>query len=154
MLTKGRPKNTDDHHEFLTVFLKPTYAEKQFREAVQGEKEFSDIVSVSDEAFAKLLMINSWSMWEDINRIHENKFRSEKRNSDKKKSMVQPKFTSSFSNVSRNTTNLTRGWGQDGINTYNDLCKGIVFDRKERIEVDNAWFLSYRETFKKKKLKK
>ena len=83
LLTKGRLKNTAAHHEFLTVFLKPTYADKQFREAVQGGKEFSDIVSVSDEAFAKLLMINSWSRWEDINQIHENKFRSEKRSSEK-----------------------------------------------------------------------
>ena len=155
MLTKGRLKNTGAHHEFLTVFLKPTYVDKQFREAVQGGKEFSDIVSVSDESFSKLLMINLWSRWEDINQIHKNKFRSEKRHSDKKKqSTVQPKYTSSFSNVSRNTTNLTRGWGQDGINTYNDLCKGIVFDRKERIEVDNKWFLSYREIFKKTKKRK
>ena len=58
MLTKGRLKNTGAHHEFLTVFLKPTYAEKQFREAVQGGKEFLDILSVSDEAFTKLFMIN------------------------------------------------------------------------------------------------
>ena len=60
-LVKGQLNNTDAHHEFLTVFLKATYAEKQFREAVQGGKEFSEMVSVSDEAFAKLLLINSWS---------------------------------------------------------------------------------------------
>ena len=85
MLVKGRLDNTEAHHEFLTVFLKPTYADKEFMEAVQGGKEFSDLVSVSDEAFAKLLMINSWSRWEDINRIHENNFRSEKRYGDKKR---------------------------------------------------------------------
>ena len=60
-LVKGRLDNTDAHHEFLTVFLKPTYPEKQFREAVKGGKEFLEMVSVSDEAFAKLLLINSWS---------------------------------------------------------------------------------------------
>ena len=91
------------------------------------------MVSVSDEAFAKLLMINSWSRWEDINRIHKNRFRSEKRYSEKKRlSIIQPKYTSSFANVSRRTTNLTRGWGQVGINKYNNLCKEIVLDRKEQ----------------------
>ena len=71
MLVKGRLNNTDAHHEFLTVFWKPTYAENQFRGAVKGGKEFSEMVSVSDEAFAKLLLINSWSRWKDINQIHE-----------------------------------------------------------------------------------
>ena len=60
MLVKGQLNNTDAYHEFLSVFLKPTYAEKQFREAVKRGKEFSEIVSVSDEAFAKLLLVNSW----------------------------------------------------------------------------------------------
>ena len=82
-------------------------------------------------------------------------FRSEKRNGNKKRlSIIQPKYTSSFANVSRRTTNLTRGWGQEGINKYNNLCKEIVLDRKERNEIDNAWFVSYREIYTKTKKRK
>ena len=39
-LVIGRLQNTDAHHKFLKVFLKPIYAEKRFREAVQRGKEW------------------------------------------------------------------------------------------------------------------
>lgn len=70
------------------------------------------MVSVSDETFVKLLLVNSCRQWEDINKKIKNSFRGEKRNSKKKGSSLQPRYTSYFSTGNKRNINLTRVRGE------------------------------------------
>ena len=147
---KGR-MNKEAHIEFLDIFLEPTFSDKLFKNQVKYGRSFTDIVSISDEAFVKLLLINSWDRWEDINQHHNNQFRIEKRNApDKYVSNIQPKYTSSFLQTNKCNKNLKKGWSCEGINNYNILCKDIMKDRLEHNAIDDGWIKKKKDILESK----
>ena len=95
-------------------------------ECVAGKKEWkkdkysckvSKAVSVSDKAFALLLLSNSWEVFK------EHAAQSNMGNSGSKVN-VKPKFTGK-----RGGSRRFEGWTQEGIAEYNSLCQSIVADR-------------------------
>ena len=93
---KGRT-NKEAHIEFIDFFLKPKFSNKFFKHQVKYGRSFTDIITILNEAFVKLLLINSWDCWENISQHHDNQFRIEKRSTpDKYVSNVQQKYISLF----------------------------------------------------------
>jgi hypothetical protein len=110
-------------------------------ECVAGKKEWkkdkysskvSEAVTVSDEAFALLLLDNSWDVFQE----HASQGGREE---NKTKIITKPKYTGK-----RGGSKRFEGWSREGIVMYNTLCQDIVADRRsalgEEFEID---FLNY-----------
>jgi hypothetical protein len=106
-------------------------------ECVAGKKEWkkdklsckvSKAVTVSDEAFALLLLSNSWEVFEEY-------ATNEKNNNFKRDIKAKAKYTSK-----RGGSRRFEGWTQEGIALYNKLSQRIVADRNslmgEQFEIE------------------
>ena len=81
---------------------------------VRKTERFSNLVTVSDEAFALLVLENGYAYWLD-------KF---------KKYGTGSKINDEFKYTKReNQGSQTKGWTKDGIDRYNVLCKLVKEDR-------------------------
>ena len=68
-------------------------------EKMNDDTPLSELCTVSDEAFVKVLLLNGWSMWIKINNKSDNKWRSDKRNGPKLEVEAKPRFSSKTSIV-------------------------------------------------------
>lgn len=110
-------------------------------ECVAGKKEWkkdkyscrvSKAVTVSDEAFALLLLNNSWEVFQEY-------ANNENQGQEGARINAKPKFT-----AKRGGSRRFEGWSRAGIAEYNNLCQRIVADRNsdmgEQFEIE---FLEY-----------
>ncbi len=118
---------------FFEFFLPGVVGKKKFKNRVEFE-HVSKIATVTDEAFAILLLENSWEKWGD---------ELEKNTKDPTK-LIPTKWTST-----KNTGKRYCGWKTDGMEHFNKLHKMVVKDRKmdQRKPLDQQVEYSY---YKKK----
>jgi hypothetical protein len=117
------------------------YFVEHILECVAGKKEWkkdkysckiSAAVSISDEAFALLLLSNSWEVFFEYALGN-----CEAGQKDEQK--VKPKYTGK-----RGGSRRFEGWTRDGIAAYNRLCMQIVEDRRSTMgDLFEIEFLDY-----------
>jgi hypothetical protein len=118
------------YYYFVEHILECVAGKKEWKKDKFGTK-ISDAVSVSNEAFALLLLSNSWEVFEE-HAMSKNEGRQ-------KETKTRPKYTGKMGGSRR-----FEGWTRDGIETYNTLCRQLVKDRAsvfgEQFEIE---FLKY-----------
>ena len=136
-------QNEDPFATFVTTFLKPTYSTKwKTKRSERGTKRLADIITVSDEAFVLLTLENNWERWIDMNNKAKNKYTTATRGkSNAIDTNVMPKYT--YINRKRDDIAdgdtvpvVWRGWNNEGILRFNELCKSVKQDRKDRADID------------------
>jgi hypothetical protein len=111
-------------------------------ECVAGKKEWKkekskllvskSSVTVSDEAFALLLLVNSWDKFEHI---------AERPDATDKSDLPATRFTEKKGRNKR-----MQGWSQEGIKRYNLLCEYVKQDRESAAGMlFEAEFLKYHQ---------
>ena len=136
-------ENEEAFTTFVKTFLKPVYSTKwKAKRHKQETKRLSDIVTVSDEAFVFLALENNWERWLDINNKANNAYTASTRGkSTTIDSNVMPKYT--YINKKRTDVDPSeiappnwRGWNNEGILRFNELCKKVKDNRKEFLTID------------------
>ena len=104
--------------------------------AVTGMKKFakasrsrwiSNIATISDEAFALVLLENNYEVWVDMQTRGVTKGSS-----------VDPKYTNGGNSVGNGRSRKYKGWSDEGIERYNEL-----FDRVKKDRENNTFFDRY-----------
>lgn len=136
-------KNEEAFETFVTNFLKPAYSTKwKAKRCEKTIKKIADIATVSDEAFVMLTLENNWERWIDINNKAKNNYAPTTRGKATQfDSDVMPIYT--YINKKRtndagdNDVHLNwRGWNNEGILRFNQLCSEVKEDRKINFNVD------------------
>ena len=123
---------------FVKTFLKPVcslkWKAKQCQKYNQG---VADMVTVSDEACVLLALENNYERWLDINNKSKNSYSTLKQGWSAFIDLdVMPKHTW----ITKKRTDVAgnkelkanwRGWNDEGIMRFNQLCKLIKEDRKK-----------------------
>lgn len=140
-------RNQDVYTMFVKTFLKPVYSLKWKAKRCQKDNQgVADMVTISDEAFVLLALENNYERWLDINNKSKNSYSTLKQgrsafiDSDvmPKYTWINKKRTDAASN--EETTPNWRGWNNEGIMRFNELCKLIKEDRKKNAKVDKEIF--------------
>ena len=126
---------------FVKNFLKPAYSTKwKAKRCEKDTKRLSDIITVSDEAFVLLTLENNWERWIDINNKCDNNYTpSTRREPSANDSNVMPKYT----HINKKKDDIAnkkvwRGWNEEGIVRFNELCKAVKVDRKKHSALDKT----------------
>lgn len=137
-------ENEEAFITFVKTFLKPVYLAKwKAKQQKEETTKLSDIMTVSDEAFVLLVIENNWERWIDMNNKAKNAYTASTRGeSTAIDSDVMPKYT--YINKRRSTDDATsetasvnwRGWNNEGILRFNDLCKRVKANRKAFPNID------------------
>ena len=89
----------------------------------------SEIASFTDEAFALLILENSWSVWKQLAKYPQGVPETETK--------ALPKYTGTPAGTGRN-----EGWGNDGMSRFNELCDSVKRDREDNsIQFDRPYML-------------
>lgn len=130
--------------EFVIRFLKPTYS-KRWNGKLRTEvrlRGIADLVSITDEAFVLLVLENNWERWIDLNNQSNNNYIAAKRGSEKPlASEVLPKYTylqGSRPGKSKNDVPVWKGWKEEGIKRFNELCSLVKNDRDNHKDRDKT----------------
>ncbi len=124
-----------DH--FLPCVIKKTVFDRQVSVATND----STLCTVSDEAFALLLLENSYSRWLDIYQLQKGEVtpkRGQKRR--EFESDVPTKYTKGgivYDKTVKN--NDPKGWSAEGIQRYNELYDKVKKDRKANKSFTKNW---------------
>jgi hypothetical protein len=102
---------------FCNTILECVAGKKAWKVQKKKRKISNSCVTVSDEAFALLLVINSWEKFE---------FMADNPQSEARSSNVPP--TNYTEKKGRNKK--MQGWSQKGIDKFNSLCEMVVKDRQ------------------------
>ena len=129
---------------FVKHFLKPAYSTKWKRKRQEeNATKIADILTASDEAYVLLNLENNWKRWIDINNKANNDFKSSTRGMVGIDSNVMPKYTY----INKKRTDLAgknrapeawRGWNNDGINRFTELCKKVKVNRAKYMEKEKT----------------
>ena len=129
-------KNPQCYFVFYTHFIKCITKKTRFEERVKalnaGQQE---LCTVSDEAFALLLLENSWDRWCDMYGKDPTLLlpRRGGKNQDKSVvSLVTTMYTTGGYRYAVHAANMVKakkGWSQDGIRRYNQLFDMVESDR-------------------------
>lgn len=132
-LLEGRSNSASVLILFQT-FIPCVIGRKKFKMKLGEQlKKDADICTVSDEAFALLLLENQYDRWTDIyqqrkQRTVEFTVRSEKRTR-RWESDVSPKYTNGGIKYKDKSPTLYKGWKDDGIKRFNAICCKVAADR-------------------------
>ena len=112
--------------------LKPTYS-ITWNKKVHDADSLCSVFTVSDEAFALLVLENNWERWLDINNKSKNNYIPTKRNRGDKpvESDILPLYTNINGNSANAGKEVNRGWTEAGIKRLNELCTMVKEDRKK-----------------------
>ena len=133
-------KNPQAYLVFFKHFIKCITRKSVFENNIRTAKTYDDICTISDEAFALLLLENSWHRWMDIHTKDSSALlpRRGSRPHEKVKSMIPTKYTKGGYKYdlegmfeSRPTSYSRRkGWSTEGIQRYNELYDQVEADRQ------------------------
>ncbi len=130
---------------FVKYFLRKTYSEKLNSTTIDNHTRLSKIITVSDEAFVYLVLENNWERWLDINQKSQNRYIPSRRGSSVRiTSDILPQYTNINGHPSNDGTNVVRGWSDDGIERFNELCQIIKNDRKTNSKIEDKIFQTIR----------
>jgi hypothetical protein len=158
--------NAKAYKIFFKYFISPVTKKTNFENRLYSARTDDDLCTVSDEAFALLLLENSWDRWSDLykkdpmslmSRATKRgcisdvktlytkgglKYRDSEGDSNPPDSnpTTQPKEGESVPSKPDTTTiQHKKGWSIEGLNRYNELFDLISKDREEHPD----WFSSF-----------
>lgn len=130
-----RSKNNRMNRQFYSYIMCNVSNKRSFlKQSIT--KKISEFFTVTDEAFARLVLENNWERWLDM--IQNNK---------SKVSEVKAKYTT------MKEKNLSARWSNEGIDRFNALCHAIVEERRtEGFKRFEEYYLKHcQEKYKKMK---
>ena len=122
---------------FFFEHLLENVAGKQLWKKQKYMAEVSKCVSVLDEGYCLLLLLNSYQLYAE---------QATKEKGDK--CVVKPKYTGQHGSNKR-----FEGWTHEGLLAYNDICQKLVKDRRDNKVLDEE-FLAYMKAKKAGSVKK
>ena len=130
-------KNTNDaYYFFYDCILRCVVGKPEWKRLLRIGQPMCKLVSVSDEAFALLLLENSWKRWEYI---HKNKITD-----GKERKKVKGRWT----NDTRTGSCEFDGWDHAGLERYNALTIKVDEDREENLDFDLQYNRDIQESCK------
>ena len=123
---------------FFMHFIKCITRKSTFERKLSTAKTYDDICTVSDEAFALLVLENSWDRWSDLYKQDFNSLLPMRGRRPKSQvvSHIPTKYTkggyrySTLNHSAQSTRVKThKGWSIEGINRYNALYGQVMADR-------------------------
>ena len=102
---------------------------KKLWDKSMGVKHMSGIATTTDEAWALLVLENSWDVWKQQARSPNGKVELKERRS--------TKWTNTSSLASR-----SEGWGQKGMRRFNELVRKVKEDRQRSEGVEQLYMES------------
>ena len=149
---RGREK-VEAYRTFFDVFLpcatKKTNWERQISRSDPNDEKNENMIlcTVSDEAFALLLLENSYDRWCDL--YFNNKGALLQRRGKKGRDVesdVAPKYTRGGIKYSTNdATGMEKGWSREGKQRFNELYDSVKQDRKKIPSFEKHWLDARRE---------
>ena len=167
---QGR-ENQEVYEVFMTKFAWCVVARKtEWQSRVLAAETDRDVLSVSDEAFALIVLENNWSRWIDVFNINGGKVPKNGvgRKTGENVSLVPTKYTrGGLAYVFRNhcsnplkddgSAYKYKGWSAAGITRYNALHDQVKEDRKIYKEFITQWLekicQEYKNPSKKRRMK-
>ena len=132
---KGRKKKVD-YTTFLTYFVRSVVGPEIFRNRLQENEDICPpdaVCTISDEAFALLLLENSYDRWLDIYTTCGGM--PKQRRGDRSRridSEIEPKYTKGgIKYTDEDKASKTKGWTEEGITRYNKLFQSVKKDRQK-----------------------
>ena len=107
----------------------PCVVGKKLWDKSMGVKHMSGIATTTDEAWALLVLENSWDVWKQQARSPNGKVELKERRS--------TKWTNTSSLASR-----SEGWGQKGMRRFNELVRKVKEDRQRSEGVEQLYMES------------
>jgi len=139
---------------FFKHFIKCITRKSVFESNIRKARTYDDICSISDEAFALILLENSWHRWMDIHTKDSSALlpRRGLRTQGKVTSMIPTKYTKGgykYDPLSPFETAPTsyskrKGWSAEGIQRYNELFDQVEADRQAHPEFLNSLLVEIR----------
>ena len=122
-----RNNQNNAYYFFYDCILRCVVGKSKWKRLIRQNKPISKLVSASDEAFALLLLLNSWKRWEFI-------FQHNPPNPRK----VKARYTKD----QREGNTSFDGWTIAGLLKYNSLIYDVIKDRKENDVFDKVYITS------------
>jgi hypothetical protein len=152
---KGR-RNRKTYTTFFSRFVPAVVGPELFRQRLQdanGDTSPDTVCTISDEAFALLLVENSYDRWTDIYKqtggIPKQRRGDRTRQCD---SDIAPLYTHGGIKYVLHQTTKKKGWTDQGIERYNELFKMVQADR-QRTKFMKRFIKDQKATSNKKKEK-
>ncbi len=124
---RRRPKL---HGDFCSRFLKCVVGTHKWK-MNHLKVPVQDFVTVSDEAFALLVIVNNHERW-----MEKWKHKGEDETTVEAVRLVQPEFTNGGENLKNGRTRKHCGWSAEEIQLFNDLCAEVRASRAAWKEFD------------------
>ena len=146
ILRQGR-RNAKMYKVFFDNFLPCVIKKSVFDHQVAVATNDRTLCTVSDEAFALLLLENSFDRWQDIYRLQKGEVtpkRGQKRR--EFESDVPTRYTKGgivYDKTVKN--NDPKGWSAEGILRYNELYAMVKEDRKTNRSFTTNWLVKKKE---------
>jgi hypothetical protein len=143
ILRQGR-RNAKMYKVFFDNFLPCVIKKSVFDHQVDVATNDRTLCTVSDEAFALLLLENSFDRWQDIYRLQKGVVtpkRGQKRQSD-----VPTRYTKGGIVYDKTVKNKDpKGWSAEGILRYNELYAMVKENRKTNRSFTTNWLVKKKE---------
>ena len=126
------------YNHFLPCVLKKSVFEHQISVATND----TTLCTVSDEAFALLLLENNYDRWVDLYRFQQGDVAPARRGQKRQKmeSDVHTKYTKGGIVYDKSEkTNAPKGWSPAGIRRFNELFDKVKKDRKSNKTFITMW---------------
>jgi hypothetical protein len=128
-------KNKKVYTTFFSRFIPAVVGPELFKRRLEDKDTAPEsICTISDEAFALLLIENSYDHWTDIYKKAKGIPKQRKGETTRKfDSDVSPKYTNGGIKYNTNTGQpKSKGWTTKGIERYNELFWFVTTDRKKK----------------------
>ena len=113
-----RKNQNDGYFFFYDCILRCVVAKMKWKHLVRRNLPIDTLITVSDEAFALLVLENGWEKWTEL---HKDKT-TDKKARKKKKSL--------YTNDVREGNSSFDGWKPEGLDRFNMLVYKVIRDRK------------------------
>ena len=147
--------NQEIYNLLFNKFIPCVMGKQKFQQQLRladGTQE-QEFCTISDEAFAILVIENLEERWDDI--LEKNDYKVYPNRGKKERewmSDVPPKYTmGGIKYKNKNNNNPGRGWGEAGINRYNELCATILDSRNNNPDCFVTWLQGRQEQLKNTK---
>ena len=126
--------NEEQHKQVYLRFIPCITGKSAFSNRLLTATKESDLCTRSDEALTLLLLENSYDRWIDIYKKAEGQVSKRRLNKNRQwHSDVRTKYTDGGimyrSNHDTNKRSNSKGWTDDGIDRFNELCSKVSCDR-------------------------
>ena len=112
-----RKNKNNGYYFFYDCILRCVVAKMKWKKLVRKNLPISSLITVSDEAFALLVLENGWEKWKQH---YENKLQDVKE---------KKKIKSLYTNDERDGNSSFDGWKPEGLERFNFLVYKVIKDR-------------------------